>query len=181
MNFQSKSLASIILIIIALILGYFVVMPRWTSYSEARTQLAAEKDTQEQLKKAQSDITAFLAEYNQHTSEAALINGVLPLSETQIQNVLKSLEDLTKGSGISLGQLTVENRPDTDISAAQPNAIQPMDLSLSVTGEYPAFKDFLVRLENTLRIVDVKSVTISTDQESNKNKYDLKFRTYYQK
>lgn len=182
MNFQSKSLISIILVIICFGLGYFGVLPRWSAYTETRGKLAAVKEQQKTLEEAQKQLNTFLNEFRQHTAEAAMIDNALPLSQTKVYDVLKNLEDLGRSSGMVLGELSVTGSPDQ--LGAEPNTIQPLDVNFVITGPSTSFIDFLKKIEANLRIIDVTTISLengeSTNSTSTTIKYQVKFRTYFQ-
>jgi Tfp pilus assembly protein PilO len=180
MNFSARSIVSIVLILGSIIVGYFVMFPRWTAYTQAKAALSVQQDQQTNLKLAQSQLNSFLAQYKQHTQDAATLNQALPLSQDQLYNVLNDLDTLSKQSGMTIGTLSVVDSAQADQLGASANAIQPVNLDFTTSGTYPAFKNFLTTLESNLRIIDVNSLNLSSSDSGNMT-FDLKFTTYYEK
>lgn len=52
-----------------------------------------------------------------------------------------------------------------------------VDMSLDVSGDYEAFKNFVANLEDNLRLTDIRSVSISSGEED--NTYNVVLRTYW--
>jgi Tfp pilus assembly protein PilO len=180
MNFSRKSITAVLLVVISIVLGYFLVWPKWNDYKLTKASLADALAAQEQLKKGQQDLNAFLAEYNQHSNDATRVNQALPLSETQLHNVLNDLDTITKASGITLGQFSILDTQGSDNLGAATYSIQSLDLSLTGSGTYSSFRNFIGSLENNLRIMDIKNATLSAG-EGTQVQFNLEFRTYYQK
>jgi Tfp pilus assembly protein PilO len=181
MNFHSKSIIALLLVIISFVLGYFAVLPRWSSYLLAKDELATEKQTQQELEKAQKEMNNFLADYKSHSQEAAQLNNALPLTQSQVYNVLKNLEDIGKSSGLTLGALNVIESPNSDQLGASENSIQTIEINLTVNGNSDGFRNFLTLLESNLRIIDVQSVQMLNDNTGIDIKHQIRFKTYYQK
>jgi Tfp pilus assembly protein PilO len=81
-----------------------------------------------------------------------------------------------------------ENSEDTgdDTSSIQSGAdYSSVDMTLSATGNYDEFKNFLTRLENNLRLTDIQSVTVDNSENANSesgtnlNNYQVVLRTYW--
>lgn len=179
-NFHLKSLVGLILVVVVILAGFFLVKPQWSTYKVARAQLATEQQKNLALLKAQKDLNTFLDDYNKHTDEAAKINLALPLTQVQMQDVLQSFDQMGKLSGVTLADfLPALSQDDTQVAGAA-NSIQPVDLEITVKGSFVSFSDFLKRIESSLRIIDVKTVTVQSTEEG-ENTYHLKFTTYYQK
>jgi Tfp pilus assembly protein PilO len=178
MALSARSIIATILILGSIALGYFVVWPKWNDYSVAKAELNTSLAKQDQLKQAQEKMTNFLSEYKQHSADAARLQQALPLSSNEMHNILNNFDTLTKSSGLTLGELSVEDSLQADQLGASAYSIQPIDLSISGEGTYDAFKNFLSGLESNLRIVDINSVTMNGEDAS--MKFNLKFRTYYQ-
>jgi Tfp pilus assembly protein PilO len=183
MNFHSKSIIALVLVVGALFLGYFGLYPKWTSYSEAKTNQNTAFEQKQKLEQAQSQLNTFLSEYRSHAAEASLLNTALPLDQSQLYNVLADLDKLAAASGMTLGTLGVIEKPQSDVLGAAANSIQSVTVNLNVTGAYPSFKNFISHLETNLRVIDVTSTTIqsNTAQGASSFTYSVIFTTYYQK
>ncbi|HEX5429485.1 MAG TPA: type 4a pilus biogenesis protein PilO [Patescibacteria group bacterium] len=180
MSFSAKSITSLILVVGAVVLGYFVVLPRWNAYSAAKQVLATNQEHETQLEQSQTQLDAFLAEYKAHTADAQTLNQALPLSRPQIYDVLNSLDVLTAQSGLALGATGFQDTPQSDTLNAASDSIQPIDMTLSVSGDYNGFKNFISLLETNLRLIDVNSVSIHSGTAANVLDFTISLRTYYQ-
>jgi Tfp pilus assembly protein PilO len=179
MNFSAKSIISVVLILGSVIIGYFFVWPKWNDYSAVKAELTLANQQKDQLALAQTQLTNFLAEYKQHSADAARLSQSLPLSSSEMHNILNNLDSLTKSSGLTLGELSILDTPESDQLGAAAHSVSPIELSISGSGPYPAFKSFLTNLESNLRLIDINTVSFDGVDSSNM-KFNLTFRTYYQ-
>jgi Tfp pilus assembly protein PilO len=181
MNYHIKSIVSVILIVATIGLGYFLVWPKWQDYQNAKTALDSAKSEQDKLREAEKKLNAFLADFQSHSEDVSLLNTSLPLNKDEMYNILNNLSEITQGSGMTIGGLDIEDRPETDTLGAVKNSVQAVKVNFRVTGTYPAFKTFLLRVENNLRIMDVNSVRVqgSTVGEENLS-FTISLTTYYQ-
>ena len=181
MNFQTKSIVAVVLVVAVIVVGYFGVLPRWNDYTAAKDALSTAQTKQAQLKAAQAQVNNFLNEYKQHSADAKLLNSVLPLKQQEFYNVLSNLDALSKLSGVTLGSLTTVDSPNSDLLGAQANSIQPITVTLGISGTFASFQDFLGRLETSLRIIDLRTLTLTTGANDSSGLYTMNFTTYYQK
>ncbi|MBX4205142.1 MAG: type 4a pilus biogenesis protein PilO [Candidatus Doudnabacteria bacterium] len=178
MNFSTKSIVAAVLILSSFALGYFAVWPKWNDYSAAKLQLDAALDQEKSLQVARDQMNAFLTEYRTHTEEAKRLNQSLPLSSSEMHNVLNNLDTLTRSSGLTLGVLSFVDAPQADDLGAPPHSIRPVQISLNGSGSYAAIKNFLISLESNLRLIDINSITLN--EAENSMIFTMTFTTYYQ-
>ncbi len=175
---KTQSLILTILVVASLIVGYFVTVPFWKKLSTARAELTRAQLDSANLKAAQSALQAFIVKYESLSDQAKLATKALP-SEPESAVLLASIEELANAAGVALSSINVIDSAPT---GAEPPAFSVIahDVSIDGSGSYFSFRDFLNRLENHLRIIDLRTIDFSVDDAFNLQ-FQLQIRTYYQK
>ncbi len=129
----------------------------------------------------------------------ARLNAFLPDGVDNVQLIL-DLDALAARSGITLSNFDIKNQdanatsgstasPVTAITTATVpgqlgsgltanTPIDSLDLTLSASGTYPAFRSFLAGIEQSLRPLDVVNLTVS-ESATGVYKYDMTVRIYW--
>ncbi|MDE1919426.1 MAG: hypothetical protein KGH56_01875 [Patescibacteria group bacterium] len=163
------------------------VQPAWTG-SIAATGNAIAADDQ-----ALAAASAYIAQQN---TLAAARNAIDPASLTRLSTFLPDSVDnvglildlnaLAARSGLSLSNIDVTSADGSTsgtsaISAlptARVNPVGSIDLSLSAVGTYAALQSFLVGVERSQRILDVRDVVVRGSDTGVYN-YQMKLRLFW--
>lgn len=179
---QYKGAAPILLVIVAIICGYFFTYPQWTELGDHNLQLEQAQKQNDALKQSEAEMDNFLKQYRTFGTQALEANKVLPLKKSEMQNIVANIGRFAASSGLSLSGATIE---EPDASKYNENSIAYADLTVSSSGTYPSYRAFLQQLENSLRIFDVYQVNLTTSQEEGSSSDILQIqmivRIYYQK
>jgi Tfp pilus assembly protein PilO len=180
---SSKGATTILLVILILAAGYFGVYSFWNNLNSARANFDIVKTENDKLKKAQADMNAFIAKYNSNRAQAEMANRALPVGDPDVAILLDNFSKLTAESKISLLDFNVTEQGSSDESTV-PNGVQPVEVTAQMVGNYESFKDFLLRMQRNLRLMDIMSVEINLDEGANDGgrtmRFTLRLRTYYQ-
>ena len=176
---KSTTIVGVVLLLMCFGAAYFLTKPQWDKFSLVRAQVVQAKADQTRLKQDLSALQSFLDNYKSHTKDVNTANLALPVKDPDAADLVSGLGDLAKASGVALEdfQMTekaVIGKPSPD------NTIQAMQINLTAAGTYPSFRDFMLRIENHLRLVDVMHVSVKAD-EANQLEYQMLLQTYYQK
>ncbi|MBX4188040.1 MAG: type 4a pilus biogenesis protein PilO [Candidatus Doudnabacteria bacterium] len=185
MDKSSKSLAAFGLIIVILAVGYFGVFGQWTNWNNANAALDVSKNQNEALLQAQEDVKTFLAEFERNKQQAEVAKKVLPIGDSDTAYLLGLYEKLATESGMNLKKFIFTEQPASvqEEAALQPQTIQPLDFGMELLGSYESFKEFLVKVQRSMRLTDIVRVDVSIDTEnvnSNNLIFALTLRTYFQ-
>lgn len=177
-----KSKTSIILVLVILIIGafYFGLAKLWQAYSLNKNQLKAVKAEQERLNKDVNQIQAFLEEFTRYESEVRLVSKALPAKELQTGQILASLDELAKTSGVVLETVSLLDSVEGTRTVPPLHSLQTQNLTIKASGNYVSFKVFLIRLENFLRLMDVSDF-IFEQSETGEGNYMMDLKVYFQK
>lgn len=119
--------------------------------------------------------------------QLARLETFLPDNVDNVQLIV-DLNSLAARSGVTLSQFDISEQEDTE--GAQPagdsgtaltlssDMTDSIELSVSATGTYAAFRTFLAGIEKSLRPLDVVELTVG-DSETGVYTYDLTLRLYW--
>jgi hypothetical protein len=179
-SLQSKVITGGILFLACLIVGYFFTLPQWEAYSASRLLLAQKQEEAKQINDAMTSAEAFVKSYAEQKSDLATVNLAMPAKNSDAPNLLQNIADLARLSGMSLMNLQIDEVVAGANKTVSENTIQTQKLTMMASGTYPSFRDFVFRLQNNLRIIDVDHVTAKADENA-VVQYQINLRTYYQK
>jgi Tfp pilus assembly protein PilO len=176
------SVVALILVVSILIGGYIIFTRTYPDYQLGAQQVANAATENQNLTEALASVQEFLASYENHKANSELANLTLPARNVDMANLVSSLSRIAGLSGVSLSNFQISN-PSTQ-AVATPNSIQIQKLTLSVTGSYLSFKDFMNRLEEHQRLVDVSAIALNSTESSPVGtpilEYQISLNTYYQ-
>lgn len=196
----------IILIIISITLFFVFANPLYSEISVLRGEVASYNEALDNSKALENERDKLTAKYNAINPEnLAKIAKLLPENVDNIRLILE-IEQIALPYGMVLKDVqydTAETEANTaggapiqggGVTRTSPKDYGIFDLSFSTTGTYNNFINFTKDLEKNLRIVDMSSISFSSNNlvvaSSNPNsktvstevyKYDFKIKTYWLK
>lgn len=94
--------------------------------------------------------------------------------------LIVEIKDIVKSKpGLFLEDISVSDKEEELAAALKSVGFSSTKLSLVVRGDYFAFKDLMVDLEHSLRIVDVLDLDISVDDTTKESIFTVTLRTYW--
>ncbi|MBX4191537.1 MAG: type 4a pilus biogenesis protein PilO [Candidatus Doudnabacteria bacterium] len=178
---KSYSLLSVALIFGCLIVAYFLFTKYWTNYTFAKAQEQNMLVENARLKQALQDSESYLDTFTAEGENISKLKLALPDKDSDMANFVYSVSQLATSSGVALTNFTVSTTQGLE---SAPNSIAVENLGFNVSGSYLAFQDFLTKLQDHLRLIDIYHITFNgTTTEGSKTpilEYSVKLRTYYQ-
>ncbi len=180
-SIQNKSLVSIGLAIICLAVGYYTYSTLLPEYNSAKALKAQAESENQRLTKALDSIQQFLVDYERVSKNAQNIDLLLPTDNSDLANFINNLSSLAQASNVTLAGLQLSN----DIPEKAPeNSIQPVEIGFTSSGSYLAVKDFISKLQNNLRLMDIQSIVLNSPSQPGPGtsilEFQIKLKTYYQ-
>ena len=181
----------VILIIIAVGLYFTYISPTYTQKILPLKEEIARSDAAlaaaEEFKQKEAQITTERSAIP--ADGIARLQAYLPDGVDNVQLVL-DLNALASRSGIALSNFKIKDNSVTSVANGQPNQ-QPgqqvlstngkvsdsLDLSVTATGTYSAFRSFLFGIEHSLRPLDITEMKVS-DSKTGVYSYDMTIRIY---
>lgn len=167
------SFASYLLISCALL--YSFAYPFWTEVSMKMEEKSKYQKTINDVNMINQKKDQILAQIkNMSEEEKQRIDTFMP-SSLDFVKLTSDINDVGEKYGITVDRVTSvqkDNSVGNSISEAQPaKTYNTAAISLSFSSSYPNFLKFVTDLEKSLRMLDVKSVTINPTQGSS---YDIR-------
>ena len=185
-----KSIASIILILTAIALIFFVARPLWDDILTLRAESGAISDNLARLKEVEASRNKLLETYNAiQKSDLERLDKFLP-SKANTEDLLVSLENITRERGIVLkninfaafGENSQQIKLATVETAGAVTALPatPVSYNFDISSSYEAFRSVLGAFEKNLRLMNLTEVGF-TSSDNNVYNFSLKATSYYQK
>lgn len=180
-----KGLFPLLALVVAGLIFYFYVDP---AYAEIRTLRQEEATLNAALSRAlelQATRDQLLSRYNTfNPDDLARLGKMLPDHVDNVRLAL-DMDSLASQYGMRIRNVSIEKIDEkktrqTKVVGPDERAYESMVLSFTVTAQYDTFRTFLADLEQSLRIVDIESVSFSS---TDVGLYDftVALRTYWLK
>ena len=182
---QNPMLQAILIIIVLVVFGWFILGPKYTQTMQTREELAAITEQRENLEADQAELNSLIAELEDSSEQVEILDEAVPLTGRPTR-VSLLIESFAQNTGLVLSQLGV-GQPDEFIASGnkavledpyKPNrSLATIDVNISAIGSIEQFRNFLILLEQSGRIIDVESLSVSAGSDNNEA-YNLRVKTY---
>lgn len=154
---MSKSFIATLLLGIAALLVFVLVLPAYDELDAAKRAVREREQLLADTKAAQSNFARQSESYRANETSLARALKAVP-RRGDLDYVTSSMHEATQSTGTRLTQLTVGTSHGDET-----NAYQRVDIQVQVEGRYQELVEFLRALENSIRIYDVSSVSLTSD------------------
>lgn len=187
-----------ILVAASVLVFVFFTNPTYKDVSAFREQAASYEEALGNAKNLQAVRDQLLAKYNSFTPEdVSRLRKLLPDNVDNIRLILE-IQGIASNYGMQIKNVKYDAKKAAGVSSDTPQntaqareQVMPygvFDMEFSTEGSYTNFVKFVQDMEQSLRIVDITSVTFSSvdgatpqNISSNIYKYDFKIKTYWLK
>lgn len=169
----------IILVMAALAVTFWVLLPLWQNTQAALELKKENKNNLAQREKLTANLERLIGQYNERAGDLASFSKAIPVGRN-ISELLINLEALASENGLIFSGVSFKPK---DLKA--PN-VKTLIMEIRVKGSYPAFQNYLKAMEKSLRLFDVASISFNgvAPGQANVNLNNLEFNllvnTYYQ-
>lgn len=159
-----KPITTAIVLFLSLVAIFYLVMPKYNAYQDIMKKIGIEEAKFNGQDAYYSAINKNYNQLMQYKDNLSKIDEALP-SKSAFSLLMNLLYKKSADSGI-----VIQSISGTNTQAAGPGkSVKEIDLSLSLSGSYPAFKNFLYSLEKSARIIDNQDFNFSVAQPSSQN------------
>jgi Tfp pilus assembly protein PilO len=176
-----------LLIVICALFGWFILLPK-------RAEVVQKQDNLNNIESQASSTAAQLATLQSligslpsNAQNIADLDQALPLdgSTVRLQLLVQSLADSV---GVTLGNISISGNSGGEVSGdtallSDPygvaRTVQTLDGTVYAIGSFDQLQEFLKKLENSGRLIDVDSMTIEQGSSPGNLNMALTFKAYY--
>jgi Tfp pilus assembly protein PilO len=155
-------LESLIIVLIALTFGIVLTVPKYQDLQDLKVveaQKSADLKNKEEYFNQLAEISSELKNYEGNLQK---IKTALPV-DTGIASLANFLQSSSSQSGLILKNLTYGSGVSASAAAGQSGEVsyilKTYDISMSLSGSYGAFKDFLSKIEKSSRVIEMQEIS----------------------
>lgn len=163
---------SISLLVLMILVGIFLWLPKYQNFSYLRGELKAIDDGLKEKEEHLSELRIVSEKLGEYSSQLSKIDSALPL-EPLIPGLFNYFQNVSSANGLILENINSEEFSSLEGSPG----IREIPFSLSVSGSYSSFKNLLSSLYFSARLIEVESVSFSSEEEGG-FQFDLEMKTY---
>ena len=164
------------LVAVAGILFWVLLMPIYDNVMAQRDAIAERAGIIQNRADIIANIKTLTEQYAQRSTDIARFASIVPAVKSAPE-LISSLQALATQNGLQITTLALSGDVNQDT-----NPYQEQSIDLGLTGNYPAFKSFLIALERNIRLIDVISIDASpTSDNSPIISFRIKGNAYYLK
>lgn len=181
---QSPLLQAVLLIVVVVLFGWFIVIPKYNTVSTQRADLAELEQKRSTLEKDRADLNTLISKMKSSEKDVKLVDEALPLSSRPTRIALL-LETFARSSGMETSQISINGLDKTsgagdkallDDPYGKPRSLNTVDVTVGLSGTIDQFKNFLTLLENSGRIVDVDKLEVTAGDTA--TTFHVNIKTY---
>lgn len=184
------------IIILILILGFVSILflldfPVYNKVTFLSNEIKAKEDLLEQIQELVAKTNQLKQIYEGRKNEINKVYYAIPFEE-EVPNLIVQVEALVSENGLILETLDFTGQSNSKRKTARGSAQEEesisiesykiFDIFLSVNGGYKSFTSFLKALESNVRLMDIKSIAFSSDDDEGVQgffTFDIELKVYY--
>lgn len=164
-----KIIINLTLVFASIYSAFFLIKPQFGEISFLKTEIESYKENLKNIERVRELRDKYLESYNKISEEdKERIKQMMPNSINEGEMVLM-IDGIAKANNLSLDSITFSKKekqtsPVLDLEKQQ--NYYPYSFSISLTGSYSGFKNFLKDFERSLLIIDTNSITFISSKDS---------------
>lgn len=169
-------------IVLTISIGYAFVYPSFGDLSVLNEKKQKYEDALSKIENIENKKGELLTKFEEiPETDKETVRTILPDSLNFVK-LAADIDAVASHYGMSIRDISNKSADSgSSISEAKPQGpYQSSIVAFSFAGSYPTFLKFMSELEKSLRILDVKSVTIKTGDKG-VNEYQVEFEVYWVK
>lgn len=180
-----SSISKIAYLVLALAIGYAFVYSPFGEVSALLDQKQTHERTLEMVNTIENKKNELLIKFEAIPEEEKKdIETILPDSFDFVK-LISQIDAVAASHGISIESITskeISSAVGTSVESAAPaKTYKSSVIGFSFTASYERFNEFIADLEKSLRILDIRSAKLTSEEQSGLYSYDVEFETYWLK
>jgi len=168
---NKKIIISLISLALSIALVFFFIFSQWPLIKNLKIELTQKKQILNELNELLDKVNQIEEKYQEVSDSTQKIFLGLP-TKKDISYLLVHFETLASDNGlllesINFGQMNEDKKQEIDKSPKLLSNLPSFSVGLNIAGSYDAFKNYLNALENSVRLMDIKSVNfVASNRDS---------------
>lgn len=169
-----RNLIIIVSLSVALVWGIGLVWPKYQDLKSLRAKIKEKNIELQQEEGYFLELQKISQNFQQYSEALSKIDSALPL-DPSIPALFGFLQKRAAQSGLVLKDINFTSTP----SNKELQEVKGIKIILSLSGSYSAFKDFLLSLEKSSRLIEIKNISFTSPSEKEKTfTFNLSIVTY---
>lgn len=162
----------------------FLMRPAWSELQELGTEIPKEEQARDLTVEDIKNLESAKEFFENNAQSVETVNTAVPI-EPEVPAILAILEDLAKDSGVFLTSFSPQQFGGQQAAStaaapgqqANPPGVESIEITANFRGPYNSLINFLYSLERSLRLVDVKTITVTSSGGALEG--NISFKAYY--
>ena len=153
---MSKPLITVIIFAVAVSFGVFLAWPKYQDLNNLRAEIGQKEAELKLRSDYYAKIKNISTELENHQDQLAKISSALP-EVPSLPPIFSYLQEATADAGLLL--------EDIALGVVQLDRVREINISLQLSGSYPAIKSFISNIEKSARFFAVKSLSFESPED----------------
>lgn len=180
---DTRRLIGAFVIAIALFFFWPGIVGQWRQIGALSAALTERQKIYDDRKAILDAVPTAYTEYQQELSgdKAARFAALVPVRKSTAE-VLSAMQAIAQSTGVQLGNVAFSTPQEQGASSEEGGVsagAQSLDITLALTGPYAGMRQFLIGLENYIRILRVNSVIMGAAENSSDLQFTIKSTAYF--
>jgi len=159
---MSRFVVIIICLLLTLAIGFFALYPKYQELTLLKNQIKGKKEELQFREEYLNELSKASNELKKYEEQLKIIDATLP-SESSLPLLFDFLQKAGSQSSLILRDMSATEGSSSD-------NLKKINISLEASGSYSSFKDFIVILEKSARMIDIDSFSLNqSNEESSKD------------
>ncbi len=176
--FDSKKIFGAFVIGLALFFFWPAVVGSWQEIGALKDAIAQRQDLLKQRQDAFDHVKSLYAEYKSklNAQDSQKFSSLVPVKKDSAE-LVSAIQAIGNDSGMTIKEVRIADVKSTDTQ------FQTLNISLDLTGGYPALRAFLGELEQYVRLLNVRALAVTSDtgQSGGALNFTLRAEAYFLK
>ena len=156
-------LESLIIVLIALTFGMVLVLPQYESNLASKEKVEIKRVDLKNRENYFNELAKIAADFKNYSANVDKIKTALPVGP-MAPSLANFIQSVSSQSGLILKNFTYGSNK----ASVAAGAVQEYEISLTLSGSYVAFKDFLNKIEKSSRLIEIGDINFVVSDISKK-------------
>ncbi|MFB6212310.1 MAG: type 4a pilus biogenesis protein PilO [Candidatus Magasanikbacteria bacterium] len=183
MRASTKRILSILLsalfLIGVVVVSVTLIKPSVEKILKDKRKLFSKRNLYKTQKKAVEDVQGVINRFESFKKARTGVNLALPLKKNSTE-IIRQVNAIARTSGVNLRSFSSQNMPFEETDRPLTRRLGSIEVNVSIEGGYSQTKKFIDLLESNVRIFNIKSMQLASDESGRKFNSNIVFKAYFQ-